>query len=894
IKDFILAEPTNIKSSNRLAQYMAEYARTIRVTVHGILVAGKTKPMYNELFALYSKLKEELLPELDIVAFADMYAQTIVYGLFIARYNDKHLSTFSRGEAISNLSNESHLLKQFFQHIANSGTLHPTLNDTIDKLCKLFSITNLPELLDKDEKRDTIVHFYEDFLGFYDPAQRKSFGAYYTPVEVVRYMVEMVDEILENEFSISGGLSNNSTVSIKVQSDPYQVSKKVWKDEKIISVPQVAILDPACGTGTFGAEIIKYVKEKYFSGTNEVFYKKWIQDENSLLSRLIGFEIMMTSYVVAHLKIRRTITETLGAQPDNNLPTNIFLTNTLAEPKSTLEKNAQMTLFDFSGAITEEAEQADKWKSRRPIKVIIGNPPYLAASTNPYDISAYKFETDGKTKLKERNPKWLNDDYVKFIRFAEQHIEKDGKGVLAYISNNGYLDNPTFRGMRASLLRTFDKIYIINLHGNSIKKETTPDGGKDENIFDIRVGVAIIIGVKTKQNNNDWAKVYYSDLYGLRENKLKNLTEGNISFAELEIDDETALLTPQNKDEDYDKGISLVDLFNKFSAGVVTGRDKLTLQNNKNDIEKVLRDFKTNTTYELRIKYNLGKDTDWTIEGARNDIDMQDGNITKIAYRPFDDRWTYYTGRPNGVYCRPRAEVMSNFVDGNNVGFIFARGDTTKQAFSMICVTDKIVDAHITSAPSIASVLPLYINSAGLIKEQTPNFNVEYLDKLTQNLKTKPTPQEVFDYCYGALYDPIYREKYNEFLKRDYPKVPIIEDEIMFTKYKGAGERLRKLHLMQTDTKLELALDGENLAIESIKYVDGKLSINKTTKITGIPQNVWDYYIGGYKVIDKWFKSHKGEELGIEKFTHIQRVVGILAETIKIQDELKKQNPNNT
>jgi predicted helicase len=895
LKDFVLADPVNIKSSNRLAYYMAEYAKTIRVTIRGILQADSSKPMYNELSALHSKLQQELVPELSTNDFADMYAQTIVYGLFIARYNDKTLKDFSRGEAIANLSQESHLLKQFFQHIATSGNLHPTLNDTIEKLCKLLTVASLPELLDQCETKDTIVHFYEDFLSYYDPIQRKNFGAYYTPVQVVRYMVGMVDKMLVEELGISGGLSNNDTTELTIKSDPYQVGKKTLY-EKTISVPQVAILDPACGTGTFGAEIIKFVKDKYFSGGKAAFYKKWIQDKNGLLSRLIGFEIMMTSYVVAHLKIRRVITETLGQAPDEILPSNIFLTNTLAEPKSTVEKNAQMTLFDFSGAITEEAENADKWKARRPIKVIIGNPPYLAASTNPYDISAYKFETDGVTKLNEKNSKWLNDDYIKFIRFAERHIEKDGKGILAFISNNGYLDNQTFRGMRASLLRTFDKIYILNLHGNSMKKETAPDGQKDENVFDIMVGVAIIIAIKTSKSK-DWAKVHYSDLHGLRETKFSALENNNVSFQELVIDNKAALFIPQNNNtrQDYDNGVSLIELFNKYSAGMVLGRDSLCVQNTKNNIDKVIRDFQTKTVEELRSQYDLGRDTrDWSVKGAKEEIEIFDGKITQIAYRPFHSHWTYFTGRSKGFHCMPRGEVMRNFGgDKQNIGLCFTRTDKSLRDWSMAFVTDKITDFAIltTATAGIATITPLYIAPADLIKEWTPNFNKEQFDKLTQNLKNKPTPQEVFDYCYGVLYDPNYRKKYNEFLKRDYPRVPIIENEEMFALYKNAGERLRKLHLMQTDAKLDLSLEPsspENLKIEAIKYVDGKLHINKETAIIGIPPEVYSYYIGGYQVLDKWFKSHKGEDLDLEKFTHICKVAGIIAETIKVQEELRR------
>ena len=892
IKDFILSVPNNIKSSNKLAYYMAEYAKTIKTIVYNILEADSSKPMYNELYALFSKLKQDLLPELTTQAFSDMYAQTIVYGLFIARYNDKNLQTFSRGEAIENLAKESSLLKNFFQHIATSNKLHPTLDETIDKLCYIFLITDLKQLLDKEETKDVIVHFYEDFLSFYDAEQRKSFGAYYTPVQVVRFIINMVDKALVEDFRIDGGLSNNDTISIKVKSDPYQTKRKEWKDEKIIDVPKVAILDPACGTGTFGAEIIRFVKDKYFSGPNAVFYKEWLQQENGLMSRLISFEIMMTSYVIAHLKIRRVITETLGNQHlDADLPSNIFLTNTLAEPKSMLEKNNQITFFDFSGAITDEAENADKWKARRPIQVIIGNPPYLASSTTPFDISNYKFETDGITKLQERNPKWLNDDYVKFINFSEKHIQKDGKGVLAFITNNGYLDNPTFRGMRASLLRTFDKIYIVNLHGNSMKKEIAPDGTKDENVFDIMVGVSIIIGIKTTLNSN-FGKLYYSEIYGTRQNKFSILESKDISFKPVNIDSKTACFIPQANEDlksIYDKGISLVELFNIYSAGIVTGRDSLCIQNSKQDIEDIVKDFQINNEEELREKYKLGRDTDWSVGGAVKDINNNEPHITPISYRIFNDRWTCYTGKQNGFYCRPRGDVMNNLLRGNNVALAFTRSDKSLRDYSMIFVTDKIAESCFltTQTSGIATITPLYIISANLL-ETTSNFNSKYFNILTQNLSKKPTPIQVFDYCYGVLNDLNYRKKYNEFLKKDYPKVPIIENQEMLEKYSNAGEKLRKLHLMETpiQKKLGIESDNNNLVIEQVKYKNGKVYINKNTAITGFTDEIWSFFIGGYQVLDKYLKSHKGESLDREKFTHIRKVAGIIEETIKIQKDL--------
>lgn len=893
VKDYLLSEPTNIKSSNKLAFYMAEHARTIKVIINGILKADSSKPMFGELNALFEKLKEELLPDLTIEKFADMYAQTITYGLFIARYNDQSLSTFTRGEALSNLSKESILLKKFFMHITTSDNLHPALNNSVEKLCKLFAIADLQKLLNQYEKRDPIIHFYEDFLGYYDKEAKKNFGAYYTPVQIVRYMVNKVDDILVNEFKLDRGFANNNTFDIKVPSNPYQVGKKT-KFEKVITVPQVAILDPACGTGTFMAEIIKLVKEKYFSGGNAIFYKKWIEDKNSLTSRLIGFEIMMTSYVVAHLKLRRVIQDTLGEAPDESIKTNIYLTNTLAQPKSLVETNVQPTFFDFSGAINEEAEQADKWKARRPIRVIIGNPPYLASSTNIYDISAYKYETDGISVLKEKNSKWLNDDYVKFIRFSEQHIEKDGKGVLAFISNNGYLDNPTFRGMRASLLRTFDKIYILNLHGNSIKKETAPDGSKDENVFDIRVGVSIIFAIKTTKNNT-WGKVYYQDLYGLREEKFEKLQNGSFDFKEIAIDNKTAVFVPQDNanKEEYDKGVSLVELFNIYSAGIVMGRDSLCAQNSKDAIEKVILDFKVKNENDLRVKYNLGKDSrDWTITGAKKEIEQGNGKTTKIAYRIFDDRWTSYTGKSKGFHCMPRGEVMDNFIDNtDNLGICFTRTDKSQRPYSMVFVTDKITESCYltTQTAGIATVCPLYIAPNNLLKERAVNFNITQLNTLTKNLTKEADELDVFNYCYGILYSPAYRKKFNELLKLDYPKVPIPATQEEFDKYATAGKRLIELHLMKANASKDLSLEfdeAQNLTIEQVKYNDGKVYISKVTAICGITEDVWNYYIGGYQIIDKWLKSHKGEVLDYDKFNHLKKIIAIVEETIKIQEEL--------
>ncbi|MCL2046046.1 MAG: hypothetical protein FWG88_06635 [Oscillospiraceae bacterium] len=922
IEDFILRDPAQIKSSNKLAEYMAMHARTIRGVITGILKDDgngnplvderqTSLPMFPELYGLYSRIRDDLRPAMTSRDFADMYAQTIVYGLFIARYNDKKPETFDRYEAIGYLQEESPLLKQFFMHIASSGKKHPTLEAVIDKLCDLYRICIISDLLEQDEHEDTIIHFYEEFLTYYDPALRKSLGVFYTPTPVVRYLVSTVDRILIEDFGIEGGLSNNEQLNITVPSEQYRIGNNRYADTKEVSVPRVAILDPACGTGSFGAEIIKYIKETYFSGSREAFYKSYIQSENGLLSRLIGFEIMMTSYVVAHLKIRRTIDETLGEASETQLPTNIFLTNTLAPPHSSLERNEQMTLFDFSAAISDEAYYADTWKTRRPIKVIIGNPPYLRDSKNPSDISIYKTETDGIASFGERKH-GLNNDYVYFFRFAEQIVESNNDGIVAFVSDNSYLQSPTFRGMRASLLRTFNKIYIIDLHGNSNKKETSPDGSKDENIFDIMQGVSLFIGVKTT-TSKEWAKVFHCDLWGTREHKFQQLKDTDLNFIELIPDSKMAYLIPtNNKDNEiYENGISMVDLFTTYVSGIQTNNDTAAVTGTKDELIKRIEIVKNATTDkpidDLWKKYSTGQ----SAQSIQNDILSSGGQITQLLYRPFDKRWTYYSGISCGWVFRPREKkTIGHFIQtptspiGQNIGLVFARTSPIALDYAMIFITDAIIDqsALSTLSSTYSYVAPLYLHNE-TDDTWTANFDPNVLTQLTEYLNEKPKPNDVFDYIYGILYDPVYRKRFNEFLKRDFPRVPIINrqadkdnpddffvSEEMFHAYVAAGERLRKLHLMQIKIPSELTIEPntpENMEIGVIKYKDGVLNINPKKKILGISEDVWNYRIGGYQVLDKWLKSHKGEELTIDSYQHISNIAGLLAETIIVQEQLR-------
>ena len=911
VQDFCLQDPALIRSSNKLAEYMAIHARTIRSVILGVLKndgAGQPLvdarqqglPMFSDLYALFCRLKSELRPHLDSRGFADMYAQTIVYGLFVARYNDTASAKFDRLRALMRLQEESQLLNRFFNHITTSGKTHPTLDGVIGKLCRLYETCDLSALLDGDEAGDTIVHFYENFLAYYDPDLRKALGVFYTPQPVVEYLVHMVDKSLVEDFNVDGGLSNSDYAEIEVKSEEYQETAKKTSTSRKVKAPCVAVLDPACGTGAFHAEIIKFVKKKYFGGAKEMFFKDYIEG-GGLLERLAGFEIMMTSYVVAHLNVRRAVAEALGAAPSAHLPSKIFLTNTLAKAAAALERGQQMSLNDFTSAISDEAYNADTWKARRPIKAIIGNPPYLAASTTPYeDVRAYFTEADGNEKLKERSSRSLLDDYVKFFRFAEQIIQRNNEGILAFVSNNGYLDNPTFRGMRASLLRTFDKIYIVDLHGSAMKKETAPDGGKDENIFDIMQGVSLFVGIKTTASK-DWAKVYHADLWGARAEKFCKLSSRKVDFVEVLPEAKLAYFIPYEKNNEYENGIALTELYPSYTIGVETQRDAMCVKKTRKEVEQTVFDMLHYGAESIREMYKDSYDgSGWSLQNAIDDVMQQSGKVATLSYRPFDDRWTYYSSKSNGFLGRPRYNVMQHLFAasdtpiGKNIGLCFVRSDKSQEKWAMIFVTDTITErCYLTTQTSGgAYVAPLYLNAPNDIdgSEWTPNLSPEALSRLSANLPAAPGPVEIFDYCYGVLNDPSYVGKYSEYLKRDYPRVKIPANGREFEKYVQAGRRLRRLHLMQEKIPAELTVEpatNEDLVIGSIKYKDGALHINPKKQIRGIPQDVWQYRIGGYQVLDKWFKSRKGETLTLKRLEHVMDMAGLLAETVKIREGLR-------
>jgi hypothetical protein len=529
IKDFCTHIGQTIKSSKKLAEMMAGKARLLSEVIEKALDSDEEHSEDSTLKDQMHAFKDILIHDITAKGFADVYAQTIAYGMFAARLHDPTLPTFSRQEAAELIPKSNPFLRKLFGYIAGID-VDDRIKWIVDDLVNIFLACNVEEILKNYGKstktEDPIIHFYENFLSEYDPKLRKARGVWYTPAPVVNFIVRAVDDILKAEFGLPQGLTDTSKTKIKVN---VQGQSKVQEQE----VHKVQILDPATGTGTFLAEVIKHVHKK-FEGQQGI-WSNYV--ETHLLPRLNGFELLMASYAMAHLKLDLLLTET-GFKPTKDQRFRVFLTNSL-------EEHHPDTGTLFANWLSSEANEANRIKRDTPVMCIIGNPPYSGESANKGEwimslMEDYKKEPGGKEKLNEKNSKSINDDYVKFLRYGQHFIEKNGSGVLAFINPHGFLDNPTYRGMRWNLLKTYDKIYTIDLHGNSKKKEISPDRSPDVNVFDIMQGVSINFFIKTgKKKNNELGRVFHFDLFGKREFKYDFLTENSIEsvdYKELLID----------------------------------------------------------------------------------------------------------------------------------------------------------------------------------------------------------------------------------------------------------------------------------------------------------------------------------------------------------------------
>ena len=611
------------------------------------------------------------------------------------------------------------------------------------------------------------------------------------------------------------------------------------------------------------------------------------------------------------------LTET-GYKPTTNQRFRVYLTNSL-------EEHHQDTGTLFANWLSTEANEANHIKRDTPVMCIIGNPPYSGESTNQGDwimklMEDYKKEPGGKEKLKEQNSKWINDDYVKFLRYGQHFIGKNGSGVLAYINPHGFLDNPTFRGMRWNLLKTYDKIYTIDLHGNAKKKEISPDGSADINVFDIEQGVSINIFIKTgKKKATELGMCFHYDVYGKRDYKYDFLTKNNfekIPYTLIPNKSPMYYMVQKDfkKEADYEKGFSVNDLFLSNSIGVVTARDKLTIKETKDEVIATISDFSNIEIEEARKKYSLGKDArDWQVSLAQKDLresNLSDEKIVTISYRPFDDKWTFYTGKSKGFHCMPRGQVMKHFILGKNLGLVFRRQQPESLDLYVFCSKSIVADGYIRSDNKGGeSVAPLYIypetNGQQIISnttERTANLKVEIVKQIADVLSLTFTnekettentfaPIDILDYIYAVLHSPTYREKFNEFLKIDFPRVPYPKDKDTFWQLVKLGGEIRQIHLLESSVVenyiTQYPIDGNNV-VGKTKFQESKVYINDTQYFGNVPQVAWEFYIGGYQPAQKWLKDRKDRKLEFDDILHYQKIIIALSETDRLMKEIDK------
>ncbi|EOB4244016.1 type ISP restriction/modification enzyme [Campylobacter jejuni] len=858
------------------------------------------------LISLFNTFKETLYKELSYEEFCDSFAQTLTYSLFLAKLNNDTAKEIDLNNAKKFIPKSFPLIRSMsgflddsFENLENIKWLLEEIINIINHIDITSIIKELNKTGEKDlfnrptilsTHKDPYLHFYETFLASYDPKLREVRGVYYTPAPVVIFIINAVDEVLKQDFNHKKGLSEALDKNI-------------------------TLLDFATGTGTFLLEAFRKALEPI--NKNSVNY-----NPKALIDKFCGFEFLIAPYTIAHLKLSQSFKEEFNSPLNDDESFKIALTNTLYSKSISKEQNDQNTLFTLID-LTKEFKKAQKIKEEQ-ILIITGNPPYSGASSNKglYEdeikisyglepskanlndeqkkwISSYLKEKSKqntstfkaiyeKHKLEnEKNPKWLLDDYVKFIRFAQSKIDFQESGIFAFISNNSFLDNPTFRGMRYSLMQSFDKIYILNLHGDTRKKEKAPDGSKDDNVFDIMQGVSINIFIKQNSKAKN-TKIYYHDLYGKRKDKYEFLYENNlnsIKWTLVKNNEPFYLFLPQNNDllEEYNKGISVKDIFMLSSVGIVSAKDSILISTNTEKLKQQIHDY-------------------------YNEFDKK--NIKEIAYRPFDTQKIYYDIKK---VERPRIETMEHFLENENIGLMIGRQFSAigSDIFDIVFCTDKITDLNFYRRGG-EQIFPLYLypttRSKKFLKKENPNFNEENFTSKIENFKEnfrafidelykeKFSPENILGYIYAVLFHKNYREKYLDFLKIDFPKIPFTKDKNTFKNLSKLGLKLINLHLLKNNEldfnvgeALFKDIKNKNFKIQKIKYnKDTKeLFINESLYFNEVSLEIYEFKIGGYVVLDKYLKSHKEEDIDHKHFTLI---IQTLNETLKIQDEISKIN----
>jgi predicted helicase len=907
LKNFTIQKSISIKTPKELAKLMAEKAKMLKNVIYKSI---KDKESIGEVEHQYEVFKQMLIHDLSEEQFADIYSQTVAYGMFAARYNDPTLENFTRSEANELLPKSNPFLRNFFQSIAGYD-IDDRIVWIVDDLAELFNHVDVKELLanyGKETKRhDAIVHFYETFLGEFDAKMRKARGVYYTPEPVVDFIVRAVDDILKDEFDIKDGLADTEKIDV-LKDFSGRKNKKTVKEHR------VQILDPATGTGTFLDKTIKHIFNSKFEG-QEGLWQSYVDEH--LLPRLHGFEILMASYAMAHLKLNITLSETgYNFEKGKGKRLGVYLTNSLEEPR---ESDRDL----FSQWLSTESVEANEVKKEKPIMVVMGNPPYSVSSSNKGEWIE-KLMEDYKKSLNERKIN-LDDDYIKFIRYAQWFIDKNGEGIVAFITNNSFLDGITHRQMRKSLLESFDKIYILNLHGNSLKKEKTPDGGIDENVFDIRQGVSINIFIKNKNENKKFAEVNYSDFYGKREEKYQALNKDlvDIDFEILEYRGPKYFFI--NKDysevEEYNDGIKLDTIFRVKNSGIQSDRDPLFIDFNEGVLAERMKQLFNDPTKDFKETYRVKNSSSYKIEEVIKNKTFESERLSKILYRPFDFRYIYYDPK---VISRPAGKVMQHIFDKENYLLISSKQQSTYDYQHALVSRDLTERCTISLQTREGGYnFPVYIyrqnQSEELIsvRERSTNFHEKFVKHISSKLelnfitdhnhpdagkKRTFNPLDVLDYIYAILHSPTYRERYKEFLKIDFPRIPFTSDKKLFWKLVEKGRELREYHLMEHDKSNKLItkfpVSGSNEVRNRLTKTDpgfkltdkenkiGRVWINEEQYFDNVPELAWNFYIGGYQPAQKWLKDRRDRKLSYDEIEHYQKIIVALVNTDRIMKEI--------
>ncbi len=922
LEGFLSQKPVDIASAEELANRLAKRTHIIRDIIIGAFQTGAASQQlrdWRDAFA--ATLLPELAPHIDakkeaeaVNEFADMFAQTLAYGLFSARAASYSVK-FTREKAQKLIPRTNPFLRTFFEQITGAALDDEPFAGFVEDLIQTLDHADMARILEdfgkRGRRRDPVVHFYETFLQAYDPKLRELRGVYYTPEPVVNYIVQSIDRLLKDRFGIKAGLADHSKITVKRKEGEREITDETHR---------VLILDPATGTATFLYTVLDFIRSQFKTKKNAGQWGSYVHEH--LLPRLFGFELLMAPYAVAHFKIGLALAamdeeplfrQQWSYEPQGNERVNIFLTNTLEDLERTTEQLGPLR------ALSDEANSAYEVKKHKPVLVVLGNPPYSNFGQQNRHPWILNLLADYKRGLNEKKLN-LNDDFIKFVRWAQWRIEQTGSGIIGYITNNVYLDGLTHRRMRECLLETFDDIYIVNLHGSAKKQETTPDGGKDDNVFDITVGVSIALLVKLPpgaKKSKDLATVRYVDLWGRRADKYEWLDDhhtDNTKWQKLQPESPSYYFVPRDLSglKQYEKWWSLADIFPVSNNGLKTDRDDLFFDFEKKSIDTRMRMFfRPELPSYFTEQYRIKDSSSYDIEARRKELSFDPRAIRKCLYRPFDFRWLYYD---IGLTSRPAEKVMKHLIAGDNLALCClrqSRRNETGAYFAANCLVNK--DA--VSLFDIGTVFPLYLCTNGNLPEEDlfahdngrrPNMSAEFIKEFCDALQVKFVPdglgrpgkrevgpELIFHYAYAVFHSPTYRERYAEFLRADFPRLPLTSDFELFRTLAGFGGELVDLHARGKGEPrgIGFPVKGDNV-IEEVRYQPpqakepGRVWINDRQYVEGVSESAWTFPIGGYLPAQRWLKDRIGRTLGFVEQEEYMRIIWALMETKRLMAEI--------